>query len=275
MSKPHGFLAIDVGGSKTLFAVFNYGGEVVYENKIKTNPKYEQFLKEIKSDITHMREVYDIKGCCCALPGRVDRDRGIGEEFGNLKWHNVHIRKDLSQLLGGMPVLVENDAKLAGLSEAILKHKKYKRVLYLTISTGIGDGVIINGKISSDFSFSESGNMMLEHEGAIKRWEDFASGRALVERFGKRASEIDDPKIWKIFAADVAKGLEHLLAVAQPEVVIIGGSVGAHFHKYGQFLKDELEKLENDMVEIPPIVKAQRAEEAVIYGCYEFIKQNS
>lgn len=272
---PPMFLAIDVGGSKTLFAVFSHGGEVVYENKIKTHPKYENFLKEAGQVLEQITQKYDIRDCCLAVPGRVIHETGIVAAFGNLKWRNTPVGRDISRLLGGMPILIENDAKLAGLSEAILKHKKYKRVLYLTISTGIGDGFIIDGKISTDFSHSESGHMMLEHEGEIKRWEDIASGRALVERFGKKASEQDDPKIWRIFAHDIAKGLEHVIAVAQPDAVIIGGSVGTYFSKFGDYLKDELKKLENDMVKIPPIMQAERAEEAVIYGCYEYIKQNA
>lgn len=274
MHKPQGFLAIDVGGTKTLFAVFSHGGDVVYENKLKTNPKYPKFLKELEPILQELTDRFDIKSCCCALPARINHERGIGEVFGNLDWRNVPVRHDLSKLMHGMPVLIENDAKLAGLSEAILKHKKYKKVLYITISTGIGAGVIIDGKISHDLINAEPGQMMLEHGGEIKKWESIASGRALVERFGKRASDQDDPQVWRVFSRDIAKGLEHILAVVQPEIVIIGGSVGSHFHKYGHLLKDELKKLENDMVEIPPVVQAERAEEAVIYGCYEYIKQH-
>lgn len=273
MHKPQGFLAIDVGGSKTLFAVFSHNGEVIYEAKIKTSPKYSLFLKEVAAALEPIQDKYDLKACCCALPAQIDHEHGVGEVFGNLNWLNVPVKRDLSKIMGGMSVLVENDAKLAGLSEAILKHNKYNKVLYLTISTGIGAGIIINGKISSDLISAEPGQMMLEHEGDIKRWEDIASGRALVERFGKKASEQDDPKVWKIFAHDFAKGLEHVLAVIQPEVVIIGGSVGVYFNKYGGFLNDELKNLENDMVKIPPLIQAQKPEEAVIYGCYEYIKQ--
>lgn len=272
MSKPSGLLAIDVGGSKTLFAVFSHQGEVIYKNKIKTNPKYARFLAETKDAIGQLLEQYDIKSCCCALPGHINHGNGVGEVFGNLKWRNVPIRHDLTKLLGGVPVLVENDAKLAGLSEA-LKHKQYKKVLYVTISTGIGAGYIVNGKLSDDLANSEPGQMMLEDKGRIKKWEDIASGRALVERFGQRAADLEDPHAWREFSSDIAKGLEHVIAVVQPEVVIIGGSIGTYFHKYGDYLKDALKKLENDMVEIPPILPAERAEEAVIYGCYEYIKQ--
>jgi hypothetical protein len=51
--------------------------------------------------------------------------------------------------------------------------------------------------------------------------------------------------------------------------------LGTYFHKYGDFLVKELEKYQNTMVSIPPIVQAKRPEEAVVYGCYDFIKQHN
>jgi glucokinase len=64
-----------------------------------------------------------------------------------------------------------------------------------------------------------------------------------------------------------------LLAIIQPEVVIIGGGVGTHFDKYGKLLETELKKYQTPLVPIPPIRAAQRPEEAVIYGCYELVKE--
>jgi predicted NBD/HSP70 family sugar kinase len=193
--------------------------------------------------------------------------------MGNLPWENVPIKQDVARLLSGIPVVIENDGNLAGLSEAILVQEKYKKVLYLTIGTGIGDGVIINGKIDMSIADSEPGFMVLEHEGELVQWEDLISGKALVERYGKRASEIEDPAIWQTFAHDLARGLDSMISLIQPEVVIIGGGVGSHFDKFGKILNSELKKLENDMVKMPSAIAATHPEEAVIYGCYEFIKQ--
>ena len=55
--------------------------------------------------------------------------------------------------------------------------------------------------------------------------------------------------------------------------MIIGGGVGSHFEKFSAPLNDEMKKLELPMVNIPPIIKAKRAEEAVVYGCYDYINQ--
>lgn len=275
MHKPSVFLAVDVGGSKTLIAVFSHGGQILSEQKIKTSPRYDKFIRDISSIIDGLKEEYQIITCCCAVPGKVDREHGIGKDFGNLKWHNSPIKHDLKKLINNAPVLVENDANLAGIYEASLKHKKYKKIMYVTISTGIGVGITIDGKLSSELLDAEPGQMMINHDGKLVKWENVASGRALLERFGKKASEQDDPAVWRTFARDIALGLEPVLSVVQPDAVIIGGSVGTYCEKYKDYLISELKHLENDMVEIPPVLKAEKPEEAVIYGCYEYIKQNT
>ena len=266
------YLAIDVGATKTLLAVFSEDGKILHEQKIPTSQKYDQFLGTVRHALKQIEfKKLKITASCCALPGKVDRSAGIGISFGNLPWQKVPIQADIGKLVG-VRVFIENDAKLAGLFEAYA-HKEYKKVLYLTFSTGIGSGFIIDGKIDETYADAEAGFMVIEHEGKLKAWEDFASGQALVERFGKKAAELDNPFAWKTYAKDVARGLDVLLAVLQPDAVIIGGSVGAHLEKFAEPLQEELKKFSNNMVPIPPIIKADKPEEAVIYGCYEFTRQ--
>ncbi|MBX4201994.1 hypothetical protein KW803_03860, partial [Candidatus Saccharibacteria bacterium] len=128
--------------------------------------------------------------------------------------------------------------------------------------------------IDPSFANFEPGQMQFEHDGKSQKWEDFASGRALFEKYGKLASEIEDETIWREFSGLVALGLEELLATVQPAVVVFGGGVGAHFEKFSGFLAEDLNAIKNPMVPIPPLIKAHRPEEAVIYGCYDFIAQN-
>jgi predicted NBD/HSP70 family sugar kinase len=151
---------------------------------------------------------------------------------------------------------------------------QYKKVLYLTMCTGIGGGIVKNGKIDPDFENFEPGQMVFEEDGQNLTWEHFASGRALKSRYGKLASEITDPVIWQEYAHNLANGFENLAAIVKPDVIVIGGGVGAHLEKFESFLNEDLKKINNPLVPIPPILKAKRPEEAVIYGCYEFIKQN-
>lgn len=269
------YLAIDVGASKTLFAVFTAGGESVCEVKIKTSPDYEQFRADVGQKINELSQKFKFSYCCIALPGVIDLKNGVVLAFGNEAWRNVPIRDDLRAILHDTKILVRNDAKLAGLSEAILLHKKYRKVLYLTISTGIGGGVITDEIIDKDFEKLEPGQMVFEYEGKLRQWEDFASGRALKRKYGKLASEIDDPAVWQNFAKALVPGFEDLLATIQPDAVVIGGGVGAHFEKFQSYLEQELKKINNPLVPTPPLLKARRPEEAVIYGCYEYIRQSA
>lgn len=269
------YLAIDVGGTKTLFAVFDQDGRKLVEHRILTPEIYSQFLKAIRSVLENELRKYTFSACCCALPGRLDRQKGVAIRFGNLPWQNVPVKADLKRLLGGgVPLFIENDAKLAGLSEALLIQKRYKKVLYITIGTGLGGAVIINGILDKNFLDMEPGRMFLEHDGRQLKWEAMVSGRAMKRKYGKLASEIEDPSIWRDYVKELAIGIEELCANLTPEVVIIGGGVGAHFDKFGAFLKEELKKYDGDLVTIPPVLEAKRPEEAVIYGCYEYIRQN-
>jgi glucokinase len=266
------YLAVDIGGSKTLMAAFSDEGKIFQEHKFETDHNYDRFLEDVEQEYRNFA-TYKFDACCVAVPGVVDRTTGVVRKFGNIGWQNAPIGKDVGQRLG-QNILIENDANLAGLSEALLVHDKYKRVLYVTLSTGIGAKIIINGKISQEFPDVEAGFMIFEHDGQLVEWEEFASGAALVKKYGKRASEIEDANIWQEYAANVAKGLYELIDLWYPEVVIIGGGVGAHFEKFSAPLQASLNEYQSRMVTIPPIVKAQRPEEAVIYGCYDFIRQS-
>jgi predicted NBD/HSP70 family sugar kinase len=267
-------LAIDVGGTKTLTALFSENGDIVAKNKIPTDKEYAKFLNDLKELIDTNYKEHAIQYCCCAVPGTIDFEHGVALALGNEIWRDVPISSDISNLLPGTPVLIHNDAKLAGLSEAALVGGEYKKVLYLTISTGIGGGVISNGKIDADFENFEPGQMVFETDGQSQQWEHFASGRALKAHYGKQASEIDDPEIWREYAKVLTAGFENLLATVRPDVVIVGGGVGAHFEKFQAYLEENLNSINNPLVPTVPILKAKRPEEAVIYGCYEFIKQH-
>src|SRR3990167_1735298 len=186
------YLAIDVGATKTLIAVFSAEGKLVEERKIKTKADYKGFLADLAAILQQdYFKKYTFGAVCCAFPGRIDRQRGVVKSFGNLAWKNVPVQADISKIVSGpAKVYIENDANLAGLYEAYLTHKKYRKVLYITLSTGIGGGVITDGKIDPTFADSEIGHMLFEHDGKLQRWEEFASGRALRQKYGMRASDI-------------------------------------------------------------------------------------
>jgi predicted NBD/HSP70 family sugar kinase len=265
------YLAIDIGGTKTLVALFDKQGSKTESFKFKTPPLYHDFLDHLANVVAKF-STNKFTGCCIAVPGRVLRHEGIGVAFGNLAWSNIPIRDNVTKIVD-CPVVIENDANLAGLSEARL-NPDAKRVLYVTISTGIGGVIVQDGQIEKTTEDSEIGHLLLEHDGQLMRWEDFASGKAIVKKFGLKASEIDknDNSKWYIISRNIALGLIDVIATLTPSLVIIGGGVGSHFDKFGNRLKEELKIYDNPLISVPPVIMATRPEEAVVYGCYELVK---
>jgi glucokinase len=263
------YLGIDIGGTKTLIALLNGQGVIKESLKFPTPKTYPLFLKQLAISVANL-STKEFTACCVAVPGRVDRENGVAIAFGNLDWKHIAIKRDMARMLD-CPVIVENDANLAGLSEAMLL-KEYDCVLYVTVSTGIGTSIITKQTIDPELADSEGGEIMLEHKNKIQRWEEFASGKAIVKRFGKRASEITDQKTWKIIAKDIGIGLYGLITFIQPDVVVLGGGVMTHLNKFDDLLLKELRRYETPITPIPPIRRAQRPEEAVVYGCYDLAK---
>ncbi len=267
------YLTIDVGGTKTLLALFSPDGEMVAREKFPTDMFYPTFMDELRGAIAKMTEGQDVIACAMGLPGVINREAGVVESFGNLLWTNVAVRQDLSSVLS-CPILLENDAKLAGLAEAYELRDFYSRVLYVTVSTGIGLGLVVDGKI--DYSVHDAGGkaLVMEHNGRLKAWEEFASGKAIVQQTGKMASEITDESDWYMVARNIAVGLIDLIVTLSPQCIVIGGGVGSHLPKFHEKLHEELEIYRSKMLgDLPQIVQAKHPEEAVVYGGYLLCKQ--
>jgi predicted NBD/HSP70 family sugar kinase len=264
------YLAIDIGGTKTLVATLDADGTIQQRLKFPTAKEYPDFIRTLADTVAYL-STKEFTAVGVGAPGLVDHKNGIVIALGNLPWRNVHLQEDISRICHA-PCIIENDAKAAGLSEAMLVKEQYNKVLYLIIGTGIGGSVIFNQRLDPLLLNTEPGQMLLEYNGKLQRWEDFASGRAITERFGKRASEITDEKDWKEIAHNLALGIIDLLAVIRPDVVVLGGGVVEQFEHFEKYLVGELKSYETPMVTVPPILKGQRPEEAVLYGCYELAK---
>ena len=265
------YVGVDVGGTKTLVAVLNNEGVIKERKKFATPKNYEHFLLELKNAAHHL-EHQDFKAGGAGLPGNIDRDHGRVHRYGNLPWRNTNTQHDLEQIFK-CPVVIENDAKMAALSEAMLLKDEFERVGYITVSTGIGYAIVDKGVIDTDIGDGGGRSIYLEHKGKTMAWEDFASGRAIVERYGKRAEDIHDETTWKKISRDLAQGMIELIAITQPYVIVIGGGVGTYFERYANLLEDELKKYDLPLIKLPELRQAQRPEEAVIFGCYDLAKQ--
>lgn len=269
---PTMYAAVDIGGTKTLLAVFDESGSLVEQLKFPTPEIYDEFKVELADNVDKL-STKDFKGVGVAAPGKIDHEQGSLIAGGNLKWQHTPLHNDIEHIFKA-PVRVENDAKAAALSEARLAGPEYKKVVYITISTGIGVGVCVDGEIDATLRDSEIGRMKIEYQGEMVPWETVASGSALVRMFGKRASEQEDPEVWAQMAHNIAKGMIAIIAMVQPDLILFGGGAGAHLERFYEPLLKELEQYENPLAPTPPIRKAVHPEEAVVYGCYELAKEH-
>ena len=252
-----------------MVAALDSHGVILETNRFPTPVKYDEFVVQL-SEAGKRLQQHDFIAGCMGVPGRIDRRHGIGEYFGNLPWQNVPLQNDAEKIFR-CPMLIENDANLGGLSESMLLPAS-KRVLYVTISTGIGTGFIVNHTIDPALADSEGGQMLLEYHGKRVTWEDFASGRAIVRRFGKKAASITDDGTWQRIANDLAAGFTELIAIMQPDVIVIGGSVGNYFDRFEPYLLREIKRYPNPLLQLPVFRKASRPDKAVLYGCYDLAR---
>lgn len=265
------YVGVDIGGTKTLLAVLDEHGVIKEQKRFPTPKTYSNFLLELKHAHSNL-EHKEFKAGGIGVRGQIDRKHGrrIGDAL--LKWGIVPLQADIERIVH-CPMVLENDAKLAALSEALLLKNQFSRVLYLTVSTGIGIGLVVDGVIDTNLNDGGGQSLLLEHNDKIMAWEDFAGGKAIVERYGKRAEDINDAETWRHISRNLTKGIVQLIAITQPEVIVIGGGVGAHFEKYGKILETEVSKYKVPLVKTPALRQAQRPDEAVIYGCYDIAKQ--
>jgi glucokinase len=268
------YLGVDIGGTKTLLAVLNNDGEIVEKIKFLTPKKYELFVLELRHFLANLKH-HDFKAAGVAAPGLIDRHNGRVIVLPNLpSWGRyVPIARDVERI-AKCPVVIENDANLAALSEAQL-HPEIDKVLYVTVSTGIGTGVVYRRQLDPAMIDGEGGHIKLPYKGRLETWEKFASGKAIYNHLGKRVVDImpDDHKAWDYIVKNLSLGLFENIVVVQPDLVIIGGGVGAYLERFGEKLMEALKKYELPLVTIPPIIKARRPEEAVVFGCYDLAKQ--
>lgn len=261
-------VVVDTGGTKTLISSFNEKGEVIKSSKFPTPKVQADYITVLQEKLRTDYSSQPVEALVIALPGMVKN--GVALWCNNLKWKNFEAQKAFDNTFGDAPVLIENDANLAGLAEAHALNPIPSSVLYVTISTGIGTGFITDGRIDPGLRLSEGGRALVEFEGEVREWESFASGRAIRETFRQYARDITDQSTWQNIADRISRGFLAMIPVIQPDVVVIGGSIGTFFPKYSHYLKSILKTKLPPHIPCPQFIQASHPEEAVVYGGYYY-----
>lgn len=266
------YLAIDIGGTKTLAAIFDSQGNIVNQKKIPTDHNYNNFISNLEKIVAEISTDAFIAGAI-GTRGLVDRVKGVLVADDVLPWRNVNLVEDLKNTFN-CKFLLENDAKASGLAEAA-ELEEYRKVLYFTVSTGIGAAYTKDGKLPIELQDIEMGKIPLLYEDRVQAWEDFASGKAILKIYGKKASEIGDPKIWKEIGERLGYGVAICCCLLQPEAVVFGGGAGRYAEKFIPSVKNYLEtNLGSDVRRPKVLMPAKYPDECVVRGCFILLNQH-
>ncbi len=174
-SKAECVVGLDLGGTKILAGVFNNALESIAVTKLSTKSQrgVDKVIERIARCIQDAVDEADlsmkqVKGVGIGAPGAVDFDAGTVIFAPNMEgWKDVPLKKELEKHLG-VPVFVENDCNIAALGVYVAELKsKPRSMVGMFIGTGIGGGIIIDGKLYSGFGHTagEVGHMVLEING--------------------------------------------------------------------------------------------------------------
>ncbi|MCJ7654319.1 MAG: ROK family protein [Dehalococcoidia bacterium] len=317
-SRRRSVLAVDLGGTKIITAVILSTGEIICRKYSLTladegpRPVIDRLSSAVAETMAQAKlKTSDIAGIGIAAAGILDIDRGIVTTSPNLPhWHNVPLRDIFADRLGVVTYLI-NDANAAALGE----HRfgagiGFDNIIYLTVSTGIGGGIIIDGELYSgaDGCAGELGHMTIEadgpqcHCGNFGCLEAMASGWAVAKEAmmrinrGERSSiiELVNGRLENITAetvaiaarrgdqlaadivAEAAKylgiGLANLVNIFNPELIVIGGGLS----KMGDMLLKPARKvLKERAFRLPSrtvhIVRARLGSNAGIIGAAAYV----
>lgn len=253
-------IAVDTGGTKTLVVALSRDGTPLRQHKFPTPRDQATYLEAVRQSIVSLSEGQPLDGISLALPGVV-RDQ-VAVICKNLDWHNFDIIGALRQQWPHTPMWLENDANLGGVGAANLINPRPHRLLYVTISTGVNGGLVIDGHIDQDTAEDELGDIIIDYDGQPTTWEQIAGGAAISAVYDQPIRDLTDQTVKDEISRRIARGLEIVIERYRPDIVAIGGGIGAHYALFAESVERELPDSHC------PIIIAPNPEEIVAYGCY-------
>ena len=199
-------IGIDLGGTNIAAGLVNENYEIVAKSSVPTHAA-ERTQEEIAAAMGELCftlcaqagvKMEEIEAIGVASPGIADHDKGLVVYTNNLPLLDFPVCKLLSEMTGVASVHVENDANAAAWGEAVAGAAKgTKNSVMITLGTGVGGGIIIDGKVCSGFNYAggELGHIVIEKDGVPctcgRRgcWESYSSATALIRMTKEKIEE--------------------------------------------------------------------------------------
>lgn len=282
--------ALEAGGTKMVCAIGDETGKIFEQISIPTQtpeitmPKLIEYFKE--------REI-DALGIGCFGPIELDKnspDYGCITSTPKKAWRNFNIVGEFAKALQ-CPIGFDTDVNGSVLGEVTFGQAKGKScVIYLTIGTGVGGGIYIEGKLLHGMLHPEAGHVLVRkrdddmYEGKCPYHkaclEGMAAGPAIEERWGRKAVELADrEEVWDLEADYIAQALTGYILTISPEMIILGGGV-MHQEQLFPLIRRKVAKMLNGYVltkELEDmehyIVPASLHDDQGIMGCLELARR--
>ena len=238
-------LGMDIGGTKIASAL-GVNGNLYYRKTMATpsDSSQEEILTSIVDQISKYKK-YGFREIGIGSPGLVDTAQGIIYHLANIpSFKEVNLKSYLENIFD-VPVHINNDANCFVLGE-YLQAQQYQHIVGITLGTGIGTGIIANGKLygGHQCGAGEWGGVSYLN----KTYEDYCSGKFFRTRSGMSPKELyqnaldKDPlalAIFQEYGTHLGKLVNQIMFAYAPEAIVIGGSISKAY----PFYKDSLKQL--------------------------------
>ena len=254
-------IGTDIGGTTYSSSLFDDKLNLIHKSEkelISNSPTTELLLESLVKQISNLIKNYnksDIVGVGIACPGPLDSKNGIILNTPNLIiLQNVNLKKELESILN-FPVHIENDANLFALGEWFSNSNKNNEIFGgLTLGTGLGFGIIINGKIYSgahglaaEYAISPLDDGNWESKVSIKAIDTisqkyFKNEKLNPEILYQMANDGDENaiQVWKEFGNNLGMALSHFINLIDPHRISIGGGISNAFIFFNESMVDTI-----------------------------------
>lgn len=276
-------LVIDLGATNLRIALINDEHKII--KKIKCDVKKSVDIAfTIYTEYKKMNLDIDLEGIVVGVAGSIDFKNNIIRDLPNLKIKEYDLKSALNKLFN-VPITIINDASLAAIGEYSL-HKEEKVFQYITISSGIGGGLIYRGQLfggSNGFE-QEIGRMIIKGE----LFESLCSGNAFKNRLLSAGIDEEYPsialmsqkenykKVVNEWLDDLAIGIGDIVKVINPSMIVFGGGLGSYIEYFREGLLERLHNyLPTDIVNDLKLVESHyKDDSALIGGSYLIFQDN-